>query len=72
MEQPEVTVVKAIRVKIHGQSKVYTTASNAAREYAYWSNFNYDQKTGIRSSTVSARQLRLERRVLKLFKEILK
>ena len=72
MSKPEVTVVKAIRVKIYGESKVYTTAKHAAREYAYWSNSRFEQRTGIRHYSDPDRQVRLERRVLKLFKEILK
>jgi hypothetical protein len=72
MIKPKVTVIKAIRVKIYGESKVYTTAKKAATEYAYWSNSAWEQKKGIRTSTVSARQLRLERRVSKLFEEMLK
>ena len=72
MTKPEVTVVKAIRVKIYGESKVYTTAKHAAREYAYWSNTLWEQRTGIRYYSAPDRELRLERRVLKLFKGILK
>jgi hypothetical protein len=72
MSMPEVTVIKAIRIKIYGESKVYTTATKAATEYAYWSNSQYEQKKGIHSHRLSARQIRLERRVAKLFKKILK
>ena len=72
MSKLEVIVVKAIRVKIYGESKVYTTAKHAAKEYAYWSNSLWEKQNGIRNHLVSDRQLRLERRVLKLFKEILK
>ena len=72
MSKLEVTVVKAIRVKIYGESKVYTTAKHAAREYAYWSNSLWERRTGIRYYSAPDCQLRLERRVLKLFKGILK
>lgn len=59
-------------IKIYGESKVYTTAKNAATEYAYWSNSQWEQKNGIRSHELSARQIRLEQRVTKLFQRILK
>jgi hypothetical protein len=40
-KKPNVTVVKAIRIKRGSDSKVYTSAHQAAKEYTYWRHFEY-------------------------------
>lgn len=68
----KVEVVKAIKIKVYTQSKVYTTAKHAAAEYADWSHRKYcNEKLGLRYIVNPDRKNKLERRVLKVFQRLL-
>jgi len=68
----KVEVVKAIKIKVYDQGKVYTTAKHAAAEYADWSHRKYcNEKLGLRYIVNPDRKKKLERRVLKVFQRLL-
>jgi hypothetical protein len=69
----KVEVIKAIKIKVYDQCKVYTTAKHAAAEDADWSHRKYcNEKLGLWRYIVNPdRKNKLERRVLKVFQRLL-